>query len=254
MGSNPTPSARTGRSAFGCSPFSAVGRPRGLEGRAIGGMVERTKATVLKTVGPGNRSRGFESHSLRERGSRLRSSPPRSRSRALNPHFRNPAARPYDGERLTPSSLDARRRFESHSLREHDSRLRSSPPRPRSRALNPHFRNPAARPYDGGRLTPSSLDARRRFESHSLRERDSRLRSSPPRPRSRALNPHFRNPAARPYDGGRLTPSSLDARRRFESHSLRERDSRLRSSPPSRPPALRSAGQRARERRHSSAW
>jgi hypothetical protein len=28
-------------------------------------MVERTKATVLKTVGPGNRSRGFESHSLR---------------------------------------------------------------------------------------------------------------------------------------------------------------------------------------------
>ena len=32
---------------------------------ALGGMAERTKATVLKTVGPLAGSRGFESHSLR---------------------------------------------------------------------------------------------------------------------------------------------------------------------------------------------
>ena len=32
MGSNPTPSARTGRTAPGCSPFSPVRRSRGLEG------------------------------------------------------------------------------------------------------------------------------------------------------------------------------------------------------------------------------
>ena len=30
-----------------------------------GGMAERTKAPVLKTGGPGDGSRGFESHSLR---------------------------------------------------------------------------------------------------------------------------------------------------------------------------------------------
>ena len=61
---------------------------------ALGGMAERTKAPVLKTGGPGNGSRGFESHSLRPsarvRGRRERWPSGRRRSPAKRVGGRKP--------------------------------------------------------------------------------------------------------------------------------------------------------------------